>query len=185
MTHKPIPAAAEIVCSFKTVTTVPLSPFVWALLKALRTFASGARPSWDDFAAKLAVGEPSFFRAAWSELCDLQLADHDDFHAAELTDDGEVALESGFVRSGEPRSRLREKIYVRLNNGEPIRWRHDFEAKNHSTLFRPAWADSVTEKLVRKALDEQRESSDEQIDVSEKIYDLEIHWELSSRVKLD
>ena len=185
MKPNPVPAAAEIVCSFKTVSTAPLSPFVWALLKALKTFDTGTRPSWDELAANLAVGDPSFFSAAWSELCDLHLANLSDFNSAEITDEGQKALEHGFVQTGPPRSRLCEKLYVRLDNGEPFRWRHDFQAKNHSPLRPPTWADTVTENLVRKALEEQRESSDERIVDGEKIYDLEIHWSQSFRVKLD
>jgi hypothetical protein len=159
---------------------------VWVLLKTLKTFPRGGRPDWEELATKLAVGEPSFFSAAWSELYEQQLADCQDFDTAEITDEGKEALECGFVRFGLPRKRHQEKLYLRLDNGEPISWQHDFEAKDHSKLFRrPKWANDLNEELVRKALAEQRESTDERIDESDRIYDLKIHWDQSSRVKLD
>jgi hypothetical protein len=185
MTPKPLPFAAEVLCSFKTVSTAPLSPFVWVLLKTLKTFPRGGRPDWEELATKLAVGEPSFFSAAWVELCDLNLVNNAYFPEADLRESGEAALVDGFVRNEFPRQRHRERLYFRLNNGEPFRWRHDLEPKNHARLFKPDWAAQVTEQVIRETLAEQRQSSDEHVQPDEKIYDLEIHWDESSKVKLD
>lgn len=185
MTRKPLPFAAEVLCSFKTVNTAPLSPFVWVLLKTIKTFPPGERPEWDELAAKLAVGESSFFSAAWGELRSLNLANHSHFREAGLTEAGEAVLLDGFISNEPPRLRQREKLYFRLNNGEVFRWRHDLEPKNHQRLSRPCWADQVTEDLIRKTLAEQRQSRDEHVQPNERIHDLEVHWDESSRVKLD
>ncbi len=185
MKSKPMPFAAEVVCSFKTVHTAPLSPFVWALLKTLKVFRAGERPSWEELAIKLAVGEASFFSEGWAETRNNNLADDAYFNGANVTVEGDQALEDGFIRIGETRCRRKEVLYFRFNNGEPINWRKDFEAKNRSKLIPPNWANHLNEGLIRDALEVQRESPDERIGAGEKIFDLEIHWEESSRVKLD
>lgn len=185
MKSKPMPFAAEVVCSFKTVRTAPLSPFVWALLKTLKVFEAGKRPGWEDLATKLAIGEASFFSEGWAELLANNLAVDAKFAVAEITSEGEQSLEDGFIRIGEPRCRTQEVVYFRLDNGEPINWKKDFEAKNHSKIIPPKWADKLNEDLIRKALEQQRESTDERIGIDEKMFDLEIHWTASSRVKLD
>ena len=126
MKPKPMPPVAEVVCSFKTVLTAPLSPFVWALLKTLKVFKAGERPDWERLATKLAIGEASFLRDGWKELLTNNLADHSDFALAELSSGGVQALKDEFIRIDEPRCRKNEVLYFRLNNGEPINWRADF-----------------------------------------------------------
>ncbi len=185
MKSKPMPFAAEVICSFKTVRTAPLSPFVWALLKTLKVFKTGERPSWEELATKLAIGEASFFSEGWAEVRDSDLTDDDDFAVAEITDEGDQALEDGFIRIGETRCRNKEVVYFRLDDGEPIKWKETFKAKTLSALLRPKWADHLNDGIIRSALENQRESSDERIELDEKIFDLEIYWEESSRVKLD
>lgn len=185
MKSKPMPFAAEVVCSFKTVHTAPLSPFVWALLKTLKVFRAGERPSWEELANKLAIGEASFLNDGWAEARNNNLADDAYFNGANVTVEGAQALEDGFIRIGETRCRNKEVVYFRLDDGEPIKWKETFEAKNLSALLRPKWAAKLNECLIRDALEVQRESPDERIGAGEKIFDLEIHWEESSRVKLD
>jgi hypothetical protein len=185
MKSKPMPPVAEVVCSFKTVHTAPLSPFVWALLKTLKVFKSGERPDWERLATKLAIGEASFLCDGWKELLSNNLADHSDFAVSEISDEGDQALKDGFIRIGEPRCRNNEVLYFRLNNGDPINWKKDFKAKNHSELFSPKWGNHLNEQLIRTTLEMQRESPQEHIQEDEKIFDLEIHWKDSSRVILD
>jgi len=193
----PLPPTAELICSFTTIKTEPLSPFVWLLLKTLNNFGDGDRPDFEILADKLAFKDARYLQQAWNEMIGLKLCENEkareeprsgdsDYKSARLTQAGKKALEDGFVRIGEPRRREGEALYFIIRDGSPVgNWKASYESKDRGPLDRPKWANKVTEACIAKALKEQRESGDEHIEPDEQIYDLEIHWEDSREVKLD
>jgi hypothetical protein len=204
----PLPPTVELVCSFSTVETKPLSPFVWVLLKALETFPPGSRPEFDQLAEKLAFKDTHYLNDAWRDVIMFKLCEcgegqktepNDnfffvrrpgpepiDFEYARITESGLAALNDGFIRNGQPRKRTGEALYFTLRDGSPItHWKAHYEPKETGRLNPPNWADRITEKTIKEALKFQRESEDEHIHENEQIFNLEIHWEESRRVKLD
>ena len=71
----PLPLTVELICSFSTVKTKPLSPFVWVLLKTLNTFPEGNRPEFGQLAEKLAFEDAHYLNEAWSEATDFKLCE--------------------------------------------------------------------------------------------------------------
>jgi len=204
----PLPSTVELVCSFTTVKTAPLSPFVWALLKTLKTFPEGSRPEFNKLAGKLAFEDEHYLNEAWTEATKFKLcergegqttvptddhtyfrslrAEQVDFNHAKITEAGAAALNNGFIQIEAPRKRSGEALYFTLRDGSPITdWKAHYESKEIGKLDRPKWAGSIADKLVIKALECQRDSADERIEPDEQLLDLRIHWNESRRVKLD
>lgn len=201
----PLPPTAEIICSFSTLKTEPLSPFVWLLLNVLSRFREEERPDFQSLSRKLAFEDPRYLELAWGELSQFKLCesgnsqagprsltqrlmfgDSIDYESARLTQAGRTALEDGFIRTGEARRRKGEALYFIIRDGSPVtRWSSEYASKEVGPLHRPEWANKLTEATIAKALKEQRVSPDEHIEPDEQVFDLEIHWEESRRVKLD
>lgn len=201
----PLPSTVELVCSFSTIKTEPLSPFVWLLLKALNTFPAGERPEFDQLAEKLAFRDSNYLSEAWSDTTKYRLCERGDgqpeepsprallfereridFNYAKISDSGVAALNDGFIQKEPPRVRKGEVLYFALRDGSPITdWKDHYESKEIGSLHRPNWADKITEKTIKETLKFQRESNDEHIQPDEQIFDLVIHWEECRRVKLD
>jgi hypothetical protein len=176
--------AAKIVCSFSTVPTAPLSPFVWGILKTLQTFGQGERPSFENLSDKLAVDNASFFSQGWSEAVDSSLVDCDDFQAASLTERSCAALTDGFIQDGEKRERT-EQLFFKLHNGEIIEWRHDMQEKAPTHLRPVAWEHKLTEKYIAEAIANQIEDPEDHIKPNEKFTDLNFDWRASKLVRLE
>jgi hypothetical protein len=204
----PLPPTVELVCSFTTVKTAPLSPFVWALLKTLKTFPEGSRPEFNELAEKLAFKDTQYLNDAWTEVTKFKLcergegqkdepidnrsylrsftAEKVDYDYAKITEAGLAAINGGAIQIEAPRKRSGEALYFTLRDGSPITvWKSHYEPKGIGKLDRPKWAEAITENLIIKALGFQRESGDEHIQPDEQLLDLEIHWDESRRVKLD
>lgn len=201
----PLPSTVELVCSFSTVKTEPLSPFVWLLLKTIRTFPEGSRPDFEQLAEKMAFKDHEYLHQAWADVTSFNLCrqsaeqaaavlEHSDvfhrkridFQTAVITQSGTRALEDGFIALNQPRERKGEALYFTLRDGSPItKWKAHYESKEIGSLHRPAWADEITERTISNTLKFQRESEDEHIQPDEQIFDLIIHWEERRRVKLD
>lgn len=202
----PLPPTVELVCSFSTIKTEPLSPFVWLLMKTLSEFSPGCRPEFQALAEKMAFNDAQYLNLAWEEakqfkLCvsgkpevkpairytayDRLRGDAIDFETAKLTEHGVMALRDGFIRTGEVRKRSEEAVYFLLRDGVHVEWKSYFEPKYVGSLQRPKWAGEISVDKVAKALASQRESSDERIEPDEQIFDLTIDWDASRRVKLD
>lgn len=203
----PIPPTAELVCSFSTVKTKPMSPFSWLLLKTLQTFECGQRPSFEVLAQKLSFQDTEYLRQAWGELEQFRLCEQGedsqqtqatslfkqlttgnaiDYAHAKLTGRGEQALDDGFIRVGSVRERTDEVLYFIERDGSPlINWKSHYKPKQAGAFKYPTWARKVTSTSIAKALENQRESSNDHIDPEEEVFDLEIHWDECRRVKLD
>lgn len=201
----PLPPTAEIICSFSTIKTEPLSPFVWLLLKTLNSFEDGERPNFQTLSEKLAFKDPRYLELAWDEMIRLKLCergagqaeprslterlmfgDSIDYESARITQAGRIALEDGFIRTSDARKRRGEALYFIIRDGSPVtNWKSEYESKEVGPLHRPEWANKLTEATIARALKEQRESLDDHIEPDEQIFDLEIHWKESRRVKLD
>ena len=201
----PLPPTVELICSFSTVATSPLSPFEWLVLKTLNTFPEGNRPEFAELADKMAFKDPHYLNEAWhnvekSKLCKrgegqkaatntrslLFETESIDFNYATIIESGTAALSDGFIRRTPARARTGEALYFSLRDGSPIKgWKAHYEPKEISTLHRPDWADKISEKTIEETLKSQCESQDDHIQPDEHIFDPVIHWEECRRVKLD
>ena len=201
----PLPPTVELVCSFSTVETVPLSPFVWLLLKTLKAFPEGSRPKFEELAEKMAFKDTHYLSEAWSDatkyrLCGrgdgqpeepssrslLSQRERVDFNFAKINQSGNAALNDGFIRKGSPRERKGEALYFSLRDGSPITdWKDHYESKEIGSLARPQWAEEISDKCISKALHFQRIDDTDHIQPTEQIFDLTIDWEECRRVKLD
>lgn len=85
----------EVPVHYRAVPVRPLSPFHWALLRALQTFAPGRRPDLDELTRRLEIGVPAFLNEAWRDLLGWRTVDDPIFAQARLTLEGEEALREG------------------------------------------------------------------------------------------
>ncbi|WP_162027793.1 MULTISPECIES: hypothetical protein [unclassified Lentimonas] len=175
-------------------------------MKTLKSFESPNRPDFKELAAKMAFKDTAFLTQAWSELEQFKLCESGegetlskersivqmlmrgtrvDYEHAKLTGQGEEALRDGFIRVERERRRTAEVLYFIIRDGKPVAWKNHFESKDLGSLEHPKWANKVNAATISKALKEQRESDDEHIEPDEQVFDLEIHWEESRKVKLD
>jgi len=85
----------EVPVHYQAVPLRPLSPFHWALLRALQAFAPGRRPDLDELTRRLEIGAPVFLNEAWRDLLGWRTVDDPIFAQARLTLEGEEALRAG------------------------------------------------------------------------------------------
>lgn len=176
--------AVEVSCSYTVVETTPLSPFVWALLRALQVFPSGARPGFEELAIKLNIGELSFVEQAWAECLDQDLVSTtiQDFQSAELNSNGHTAIARGYVVVGAPRRREGETLYFRLRDGDVIKWQAHFTVTEHKSLVKPKWGDGLTEQHLAQAVNAQSGNESRHITAQQRIEFLTIDWAESRQV---
>jgi len=174
---------AKIQCSFSVVPTMPLSPFVWGILKTVTTFPLNNRPHFETLATKLGVGEKSFFSQAWIEALEIDLVDSDDYQTTSLSTNGETALIDGFIRNGETSEHI-EDLYFKLHDGQIIEWNHKMKEANPSKLKPVKWVKRLSAQCIAEAISKQIEDKERHIDPDETMFNLEFDWNNSQKVDL-
>lgn len=90
----------ELPVHYRRVRVWPISPFHWALLRAVQVFPTATRPSRDELTRRLGLGDPLFLNEAWRELLGWHTVDDTDFALARLTLEGEGALREECIPLG-------------------------------------------------------------------------------------
>lgn len=90
----------EVPVHYRSVRVRRISPFHWALLRAVQAFAPSLRPSRDELTQRLGLGDSLFLNEAWRELLGWHAVDDTDFAQARLTLEGEAALREGWLPQG-------------------------------------------------------------------------------------
>ena len=178
--------AIEVTCSFTVVDWAPLNPFSWVLLKAVELFPAGRRPSHEELATKLCVGDTTFFDQGWVECLASRLVSNGDDgnQNATLTPEGRAALTKGYVAIGNPYRREGEVVYFMLYDGNVVRWKNHFGITVDSAVQKPRWADSVTPERVAEAIADQNEDRTRHIGERQRIDYLDIDWSVAKRVSI-
>lgn len=159
---------------YRAVPSRKVGPFHWALLRALKGFPSGSRPSLGEFARRLRLDDPGFLEKAWTELQELQAADDRDFSRSALSVEGAEALESGFFHLGPVQER---NFAVLLDPDEGFSCAHPggSEKERRTLDAAPAWKDSLTGDRLADAL--RRQAPAESLGRSERLLSLKARWE--------
>lgn len=178
--------AIEVTCSFTVVEWAPLNPFSWVWLKAIETFPVGHRPTSEQLAGKLCVGDATFLDEGWSECIDARLVSSGDggIQSATLTAEGRSAVTKGYVALASPFRREGEVVYFMLYDGKAVRWQNHFRVNVDSAAQKPKWADSLTPERLAEAIASQNEDSARHIGERQRIDYLEIDWSAAQRVSI-
>ncbi len=168
-----------VVCTIATCRT--LSPFHWAVLRALEVFAPGARPGLDELAARLHVGERAFLDEAWTDVTRWRATDDNDFAQARVSVAGEAAMRAGWFVVGEPTVH-RHTLYFEKEDGVPLRAER-FEMKVVRDLRRPpAWSAELTLERVAEALALQRPAA--RLQPGERVVAVDAEWAGAQEVRV-
>lgn len=158
-----------------------VSPFHWALLRALEMFAPGARPGFDELALRLRVGERVFLDEAWKEIMRWRAADDDDFAQARLSVAGDEAIRSDWFVTGASAVR-RHLLYFSREEGSPLRAEH-FEFKAMRDLRKPpTWSARLTTERVIEALAAQKPK--ERLQAGERVVACAVDWSTAREVRV-
>jgi hypothetical protein len=197
--------AIEISCSYTVVDAVPLNPFAWAILRALRDFPVGSRPGFDLLSEKLRIGDASFIEQAWEECVSWGLVIASStaprpekaevrhgfrplifapltFQHAEINQEGEQAMARGYIAQGRPVRRTGEALYFLLFDGAVVNWRANFSVKGQASAKKPIWADSLTPARITEAIAAQYKDESTHIASNQRIESLSIDWGDSRQV---
>ncbi len=94
------PPLIAVPVHYRSVRVRQISPFHWALLRAVQVFPAATRPPRDELTRRLGLGDPLFLNEAWRELLGWHTVDDTDFALARLTLEGEAALREGVLPQG-------------------------------------------------------------------------------------
>jgi hypothetical protein len=191
------------------VDAVTLSPFAWAILRALRDFPVGSRPSFDLLSEKLRIGDASFVERAWEECVSWHLVVASSatpqpeksevrhgfsrlhapsppltFQYAEINQEGEQAMSRGYIVQGRPIRRTGETLYFLLHDGAVVNWREHFSVTGHSPVQRPKWADSLTPTRIAEAIAAQFTDDSRHIAATQRLDFTSVDWQASRQVEI-
>lgn len=158
-----------------------LSPFHWAVLRALEVFAPGTRPGLDELAVWLHVGERVFLDEAWKDVTRWRATDDNDFAQARVSVSGEEAMSAGWFVMGEPTAH-RHTLYFAKDDGSPLQAER-FETKVVRDVRRaPAWSAELTPERVAEALAVQKPGA--RLQPGERVVAVDVEWSGAQEVRV-
>lgn len=144
----------EVPVHFQVVRVRQLSPFQWALLRAMQVFVPGLRPELGELTKRLCLGEPIFLNEAWRELLEQHAVDDAVFPQARLTMEGEEALRTGCFPVGSAVENKRAICFTR--DGELLSTvliaRHGEPRTAKPLACPPPWSDAITASQIERFL---------------------------------
>lgn len=158
-----------------------LSPFHWAVLRALELFPPGTRPGFDELAARLRIGERLFLEEAWKDVARWRATDDDAFAVARVSVSGSEALRSGWFVLGEPTVR-RHTLYFAKDDGAPLTTNRFSLTTVRDVRRPPGWGGTLTPARVQEALALQKPN--ERVRPGERVTAIDAEWESAQEVRV-
>lgn len=170
----------EVTVRYQVVPSKRVSPFHWALLKALKCFPPEARPSLDEFCARLHLGDRIFLDKAWGDLCAFSSCDDKDFSQARLSLDGEEALKSGFFHLGPVEERSRALVFDAVTGESAGRMKVRADPSTPGQAL-PFWTAQLDRVRLEQILRDQAEAGS--IKQGERVLSCQAQWSSARLVR--
>jgi len=175
----------EVPAYFQVVRVRQLSPFQWALLRALEVFTPGVRPELDELTQRLCIGEPVFLNEAWRELLERHAVDDAVFPQARLTMEGEEALRTNYFPVGSTVENKRVIYFT--HNGELLSTaliaKHGEPRTAKPLASPPPWSDATTADQIEHFL--RAQIGTERIHTDERWHNVRLAWNEALEISRD
>lgn len=172
------PSIIEVTVRYRVAKVRRVSPFHWALLRAIRDFPTGNRFAIEELANHLGLDEPFFLNEAWRDLLDLEVVDDPDFQKTKLNLGGDEALKSGCFTLG-PVSERSDILYLKRSDGTAVEGELGHSSPGRPVVAPPEWAHQFTSDRLEEVLHVQASPKNE-LRFGERVLSFQLDWTRAS-----